>query len=107
MIALAAQVVKWSDLGKEAIIAFVAGVGVVFAWGLVVIGSTRVSAARAGGETGESVGEAGRPDGETSGRTRAAGTTGGMLGGIALATVGAVVCLAAVVLGIIAMAHKS
>lgn len=83
MTLLAAQVVKWSALGEEALIALVAGVGVVAAWGMVVAGATRYQAARRDG--------------------RGAHATAG----VSLAALGGMICLAAVVVGIIAMTHKS
>jgi hypothetical protein len=79
----AAEVVKWSALGKEALIALLAGVGVVVAYGLVVIGATRFQAARR--------------------EARGAAATAH----ISLAAVGTVVCAGAIAVGIIAMTHKS
>lgn len=83
MTALAAQVVKWSALGNEALIALIGGVGVVVAYGFVVIGSTRMGIARREGHGGAAIGH------------------------LALAVVGGLICVAAIVLGIIAMTHKS
>lgn len=83
MTTFAAEVVKWSALGKEALIALIGGVGVVGAYGLVVIGATRFSAARQEGRGASSV------------------------VGLSLAAVGGVVCVAAIVVGIVAMTHKS
>lgn len=79
----AAETVKWSALGKEALIALIAGVGVVGAFGLVVIGATRFQAARREGR----------------------GATA--IGGVSVAVIGGLVCLAALAVGIVALAHKS
>jgi hypothetical protein len=82
-IGLATEVMKWSPLGKEAIIALIGGVGVVGAFGLIVIGMARHEQAR------------------RSGRPGAAAATA------SLAAIGGLICVAAVVFGIIAMTHTS
>ena len=79
MSALAAEVVKWSALGKEALIALV---GVVGVYGLVVIGATRYLEARRSGRGGTAA------------------------GALSLAVLSAALCLGAVAIGIIAMIHK-
>jgi nitrate reductase gamma subunit len=78
---LAEETVKWAALGKEAIVAFVGGVGAVAAFGLVVLGSSRASQERERG-----------------------GSTAAPVFG---AAVGALNCVAALVIGFIAMTHKS
>jgi hypothetical protein len=80
---LATQVVKWSALGKEAIIALIGGVGVVGAFGLVVIGLARY------------------------GHVRRSGRTAPLAATVSLAALGSVLCIGAIVLGIIAMTHKT
>jgi hypothetical protein len=82
MSTFATEVVKWSALGKEALIALVAGVLVVGAYGLVVIGMSRYRAARREGRGGVATAS------------------------VSLAIIGGVVCLGAVAVGIIAMTHK-
>jgi hypothetical protein len=82
MSVFAAQAVKWGALGKEAIVAFIGGVGVVAAFGLVVLSSSRATRARDRGD----------------------GATAAPLFGTA---VGALLCVAALVIGFIAMTHKS
>jgi hypothetical protein len=77
---IAAQTVKWAALGKEAIAAFVFGVGVVGAFGLLVLGSARMK------------------------RDERPGTVALPL---AVAAVGGLLCVAALVIGFIAMTHKS
>ncbi|MBV9837781.1 MAG: hypothetical protein JO156_06660 [Solirubrobacterales bacterium] len=81
MLALAAQVVKWSALGEEAIVALIGGVGVVSAFGIMLVGLDNRARAR---------------------RTGAATVTAN-----AMVVGGALVCLAALVVGFIAMTHKS
>jgi hypothetical protein len=79
---LAEETVKWAALGKEALVAFVGGVGVVAAFGLVVLGSSRANVARE----------------RDSGATAAP---------FLVTAVGALICVAALVIGFIAMTHKS
>jgi hypothetical protein len=79
---LAEETVKWAALGKEALVAFIGGVGVVAAFGLVVFGSSRASEARERGH----------------------GTTAAPM---LVTAVGALICVAALVIGFIAMTHKS
>lgn len=82
MTALATEVVKWSALGKGAGIALVGGVGVVGAFGLVVIGAARYQDAR---------------------RDRRGGAA---TAAFSLALIGGLICVAMLALGIIAMIHK-
>jgi hypothetical protein len=79
---LAEETVKWAALGKEALVAFIGGVGVVAAFGLVVLGSSRASEAR----------------------ERSSGTTAAPM---LVTAVGTLICAAALVIGFIAMTHKS
>ena len=81
MLALAAQVVKWSALGQEAIVALIGGVGVVGAFGLLLVGVDQRARARSAGRAGVLP--------------------------VGLIVVGALVCVAALVAGFIAMTHKS
>jgi hypothetical protein len=81
MLALAAQTVKWSALGQEAIVALIGGVGVVGAFGLLLVGVDQRARAR-------QAGRAGVPP-------------------VALIVFGALVCVAALVVGFVAMTHKS
>lgn len=80
---LASELVKWSDLGKECLIGLAGGVGVVIAWGFVVMGAARYQTARREGREAVAI------------------------GGLSLAVIGGLICLGAIVVGIIAMTHKS
>ena len=80
---LAEQTVKWTALGNEALVALLGGVGIVAAAGLIIVGISRANQARQ------------------------AGAPGSAAAGISLATVGAILCLCALVVGFIAMVHKS
>ena len=82
MTSFATEVVKWSALGKAALIALIAGVGAVGAYGLIVIGASRFRAARREGRGGTATAS------------------------VSLAIVGGVACIGALVVGIIAMTHK-
>lgn len=77
-----ATIVDWSALGKGALVALVGGVGVVTAFSLVVLAGSRITTSRRSG-----------------GRAAA--------GDIALITAGGLVCLAALVVGLLAMMHKT
>jgi hypothetical protein len=80
---VADQAIKWAALGEEALVAFGA-IAIVGAAGLIIIGVSRASSARQDGQGGASA-----------------------LGGVSLALLGAVICVAALALGFIAMVHKS
>ena len=79
---LADALVDWGALGKGALFAFVGGVGVVVAFSFVVLAGSRISAAR-------------REDGRTA------------VADVAMLAAGALVCVAALVVGLLAMMHKS
>ena len=79
----ASEIVKWSALGKECLVSLIGATGVVLAYGLVVIGAARLQ----------------------QGRREARGAFA--FGGLSLAVIGGLICLVAVVAGIIAMTHKS
>jgi hypothetical protein len=78
MIVLASALIKWSALWKIVVVALIGGAGVVIAFGILLIG---LKWAR-------------RPGGAAR------------LGGYSLAAICGAFCLAAVVFGIYAMAHK-
>jgi len=82
MRAIAEETVNWSALGKEALIALVASIGIVTAAGMIIFGTSRANASRQLGR-GEAV-----------------------LPGLVLAVVGTLVCVAALVIGFLAMIHK-
>ena len=82
LVPLADPVVNWTTLGKVVAAALVSGVGVTFAFSLAVVGATRSLEMR---------------------RDRRA-TAAGMFA--ALGFLGAAVCVAAIVLGIIVMSSK-
>jgi hypothetical protein len=75
--------VKWSALGEEALVALGAVV-VVAAAGMIIIGTSRAVAARREGHGGAAT-----------------------LSGVSLVLAGTLICLAAVVLGFIAMTTNS
>lgn len=79
MTVLASALIKWSALWKIVVVALIGGAGVVIAFGILLIG---LKWAR-------------RPGGASA-----------RLGGYSLAAICGAFCLAAVVLGIYAMAHK-
>ncbi len=79
---IASSIVDWSALGKGALVALFGGVGVVTAFSLVVLAGSRITASR-----------------RTSGRTPPSD--------VALMVLGALVCAAALVVGLLAMMHKS
>jgi hypothetical protein len=83
MLALASTIVIWSALGQEALVALIGGVGVVAAFGLCLLGLNARNRAR-----------------EQSGAAMS-------VAGVAMLTLGAAVCVAALVIGFIAMTHKS
>jgi hypothetical protein len=83
MSTVVATLVDWAALGKGAIFAVVGAIGVVVAYSMVVVASARISTARR----------------EPGGRAQAAD--------IALLAVGGAVCVAALVIALLAMMHKS
>ena len=79
---IAEETVKWGALGKEALIALVAAVGIVVAAGMIIVGTSRANASRQ-----HDRGVAALP-------------------GFVLAAVGTLVCVGALVIGLLAMIHK-
>jgi hypothetical protein len=82
VIVLAKSAIDWSALGKEVAVAAGGGIGIVAAFGLVLTG----------------VAQLGREHRDAA---------GSRLGGALRIAVGAAVCLAALVVGFVAMTHKS
>ena len=52
MIVLGAPLVAWDDLGNVVLVGFAGGVGLVFTWGLLLMGLERVQEVRSGRRTG-------------------------------------------------------
>jgi hypothetical protein len=80
--AILATVVDWGALGKSVAAAFIVGVSVCLAFSLAIYGTTRVAD-----------------------HSRAERPLAAMAAGV-LATIGAAVCIGAIVLGIIVMTSK-
>jgi hypothetical protein len=78
---IATEVVKWSALGQEAVVALFGGIGLVGAFGLILVGRDR------------------RPSSENP--------DGSAVASYSLVALGSVICIAALVIGFVAMTHKS
>lgn len=83
MFVLAAPIVDWNAMWKIFLVAFVAGAGVVVAFGFLLLGLKFANRSRADG-----------------------GQSGSRLGGFALSVLCGVICVGVIVIGVYAMTKK-